>query len=59
VEIPTEIASEDAGPIMCAGQTVFVPMLRNGIKSSHHVGIVGIGGLGHLPISLQLLGTVK
>lgn len=35
---------------MCAGQTVYVPMLRHGVKSSDRVGIVGIGGLGHLAI---------
>ena len=50
MKIPLEIKSEDAAPFMCAGQTVFVPMLRNRIKPSDHVGIVGIGGLGHLAI---------
>lgn len=35
---------------MCAGQTVFVPMMRYGMKSGDQAGIVGIGGLGHLAI---------
>ncbi|KAK4066291.1 uncharacterized protein Triagg1_8123 [Trichoderma aggressivum f. europaeum] len=48
--IPDEIPSVNAGPFMCAGQTVFVPFLRQGIKPSDCVGIVGIGGLGHLAI---------
>lgn len=50
VKIPDELASEHAGPFMCAGQTVFVPLLRHGIKSGDTVGVVGIGGLGHLAI---------
>jgi D-arabinose 1-dehydrogenase-like Zn-dependent alcohol dehydrogenase len=50
VKIPDEISSADAGPFMCAGQTVFIPLLRNGISPTSRVGIVGIGGLGHLAI---------
>lgn len=50
VKLPDEIASEHAGPFMCAGQTVFVPLLRNGVKADQRIGIVGIGGLGHLAI---------
>ncbi|PON23364.1 hypothetical protein TGAM01_v207891 [Trichoderma gamsii] len=48
--LPDEILSAHAGPFMCAGQTVFIPFLRQGIKPSDCVGIVGIGGLGHLAI---------
>jgi D-arabinose 1-dehydrogenase-like Zn-dependent alcohol dehydrogenase len=48
--IPDDISSVHAGPFMCAGQTVFIPFLRQGIKPSDRVGIVGIGGLGHLAI---------
>ncbi|RFU78324.1 hypothetical protein TARUN_3846 [Trichoderma arundinaceum] len=50
VLIPDEISSVDAGPFMCAGQTVFIPLLRQSVKPSDCVGIVGIGGLGHLAI---------
>ena len=35
---------------MCAGQTVFVPLLRNNVKKGDRVGVIGIGGLGHLAI---------
>lgn len=50
VKLPDEIPSVEAGPFMCAGQTVFVPLFRNGVKPTDRVGIVGIGGLGHLAI---------
>jgi D-arabinose 1-dehydrogenase-like Zn-dependent alcohol dehydrogenase len=48
--IPDNISSAHAAPFLCAGLTVFTPMVRYGIKPKHHVGIVGIGGLGHLAI---------
>ena len=37
---------------MCAGQTVFVPFLRDAISPTEAVGIIGIGGLGHLAIEV-------
>ncbi len=39
-----------AGPLMCGGITVFAPLVLNDIKPTDRVGIVGIGGLGHLAI---------
>lgn len=35
---------------MCAGQTVFLPLARTEVRSWDTVGIVGVGGLGHLAI---------
>lgn len=35
---------------MCAGQTVFLPLARTDVRPWHTVGVVGIGGLGHLAI---------
>lgn len=48
--IPDAIASEHAGPLLCAGTTVFAPLLRNGVKPTDRVAVVGIGGLGHLAL---------
>ena len=48
--IPDQIDSDYAAPFLCAGQTVFTPMLRYGIKPTDRVGVIGIGGLGHLAI---------
>jgi uncharacterized zinc-type alcohol dehydrogenase-like protein len=48
--IPDAIESAHAGPMLCAGVTVFAPFLRHGVQPIDHVGIVGIGGLGHLAI---------
>ena len=41
---------EDAAPMMCAGITVFAPMVRHGLRPTDRVGVLGIGALGHLAI---------
>ncbi|KAH6723608.1 chaperonin 10-like protein [Leptodontidium sp. MPI-SDFR-AT-0119] len=48
--IPDSMASDVAAPLMCAGITVFSPLTRYGLKSTDVVGVVGIGGLGHLAL---------
>jgi D-arabinose 1-dehydrogenase-like Zn-dependent alcohol dehydrogenase len=48
--IPDAISNEDAGPFMCAGDTVFVPLYRGNVKPTDRIGVVGIGGLGHLAV---------
>lgn len=49
-KVPDGIASEDAGPLMCGGATVWDPLFSNGARAGDRIGIVGIGGLGHLAI---------
>jgi alcohol/geraniol dehydrogenase (NADP+) len=51
--IPDTIPSELAAPLMCAGSTVFAPLIRHGVRPVDRVAVVGIGGLGHL--ALQFL----
>ncbi|KAJ1667938.1 hypothetical protein EV178_000872 [Coemansia sp. RSA 1646] len=50
IKIPAGLDPVYAPPLMCAGVTVFAPMLRKGVKKGDRVGVVGIGGLGHLAI---------
>ncbi|EIW83961.1 GroES-like protein [Coniophora puteana RWD-64-598 SS2] len=47
--IPDSLDSAAAAPLMCAGGTVFNALL-NRVKCTDRVGVVGIGGLGHLAI---------
>ncbi|MEA5360783.1 NAD(P)-dependent alcohol dehydrogenase [Amycolatopsis sp., V23-08] len=51
--IPDAIPSEQAAPMMCAGVTVFAPLIRHGVRPVDRAAVVGIGGLGHL--ALQFL----
>jgi D-arabinose 1-dehydrogenase-like Zn-dependent alcohol dehydrogenase len=48
--LPEGLSSEDAAPLMCGGITVFAPLVQYGAKPSDVVGIVGLGGLGHLAV---------
>ncbi|VUC22922.1 unnamed protein product [Clonostachys rosea] len=48
--IPEEISSKDAGPLMCAGASVWGPLYSTGLRAGDRVGILGVGGLGHLAI---------
>ncbi|KAF3914972.1 hypothetical protein ABW20_dc0110530 [Dactylellina cionopaga] len=48
--IPEKLASADVAPMLCAGITVYSPLVRNGAGPGKKVGVVGIGGLGHFGI---------
>jgi len=48
IEIPEELSSETAAPMMCAGITTYNPVKMGGAGPGKKVAIVGIGGLGHL-----------
>lgn len=50
VPIPEALSSEGAAPLLCGGITVYNPLRNHGVNPSSRVGIVGIGGLGHLAI---------
>ncbi|KAL4878281.1 chaperonin 10-like protein [Aspergillus karnatakaensis] len=46
--IPEKLSSEAAAPLLCGGVTVYAPLRRFGAGPGKSVGIVGIGGLGHM-----------
>jgi uncharacterized zinc-type alcohol dehydrogenase-like protein len=50
IPIPDALSSEHAAPLLCAGITVYSPLRTHGVNPSSRVGIVGIGGLGHIAI---------
>jgi len=50
IPIPEALDSEHAAPLLCAGITVYNPLRNHGVNPSSRVGIVGIGGLGHIAI---------
>ena len=53
VALPQGLDSEKAGPLFCGGITVYNPMVQFDVKPTARVGVVGIGGLGHM--ALQFL----
>jgi uncharacterized zinc-type alcohol dehydrogenase-like protein len=50
VPIPDCLPSEQAAPLLCGGITVYNPLRTHGINPTSRVGIVGIGGLGHMAV---------
>ncbi len=53
VPLPNTLDQASAGPLFCAGATVFNPLVQFAVQPTDRVGVIGIGGLGHL--ALQFL----
>ena len=47
--LPEKLNFADAGPLLCGGVTVFAPLTRFA-RPTDRVGIIGIGGLGHMAV---------
>jgi uncharacterized zinc-type alcohol dehydrogenase-like protein len=50
LRIPKTLDPAAAAPLMCAGITTYSPLRHFGERSGHRVGIVGMGGLGHMGV---------
>jgi uncharacterized zinc-type alcohol dehydrogenase-like protein len=50
VPLPKGIDMAKAGPLLCGGITVFNPIILAGVKPTDKVGVIGIGGLGHMAL---------
>jgi uncharacterized zinc-type alcohol dehydrogenase-like protein len=50
IPIPEALSSEHVAPLLCGGITVYNPLRTHAINPTSRVGIVGIGGLGHIAI---------
>lgn len=48
IPVPAVLESENVAPLLCGGITVYNPLRNHGVRPSSRVGIVGIGGLGHM-----------
>jgi len=49
IPLPEKLNVAEAGPLLCRGVTVFAPLAMYG-KPTDRVGIIGIGGLGHMAV---------
>ncbi|WP_424101890.1 NADPH-dependent aldehyde reductase Ahr [Moorena producens] len=50
VPLPETLNAASAGPLFCAGITVFNPIVQFDIAPTSRVGVIGIGGLGHIAL---------
>lgn len=48
--IPPGVDVATAGPLLCGGITVFNPLVQHNVRPTDRVGVIGIGGLGHLAL---------
>lgn len=50
IPIPDGLDPREVGPLLCGGITVFNPMVQYDLSPNASVGVIGIGGLGHLAL---------
>lgn len=48
--LPDALDLAKVGPLLCGGVTVFSPFLEHAISPTSRVGVIGIGGLGHMAL---------
>ncbi|QDU59273.1 Aldehyde reductase Ahr [Planctomycetes bacterium Pan216] len=48
IKIPDGLDAHETGPLLCGGIAVFNPMVQVGLTPTDSVGVIGIGGLGHM-----------
>src|SRR5512136_1768094 len=50
LRVPSNLTLAGAAPLLCAGITTYSPMRRWGVTKGKKVGVVGLGGLGHMGV---------
>ncbi|KAA2216715.1 NAD(P)-dependent alcohol dehydrogenase [Maribacter flavus] len=50
LRIPENLDAKAAAPLLCAGITTYSPLAHWGVKKGDKVGVIGLGGLGHMGI---------
>jgi len=50
VSVPGRLEPAQAAPLLCAGITTYSPLRHYGVRPGHRVGVIGMGGLGHMGI---------
>ncbi|BAN48715.1 NAD(P)-dependent alcohol dehydrogenase [Metapseudomonas resinovorans] len=52
LRMPEALDPRFAGPLLCAGITVWTPLREHGVKAGTRLAVVGLGGLGHMAVKL-------
>lgn len=52
LRVPEALSSPGAAPLLCAGITTYSPLRKYGVGPGTRVGVVGLGGLGHIGVKL-------
>lgn len=54
IRIPPGMELQSTAPILCAGITTFSPIRHWNVKPGQRVGVIGLGGLGHMAVKLAV-----
>jgi len=54
LRIPSNLPLEGVAPLLCAGITTYSPLRYAKVGKGHKVGVVGLGGLGHMAVKLAV-----
>lgn len=54
LKIPGNLDLKRVAPLLCAGITTYSPLRQWNVKSGDKVGVVGLGGLGHMAVKLAV-----
>ncbi len=52
LKIPKGLPLEGVAPLLSAGITTYSPLRQYNVREGQHVGVVGLGGLGHMAVKL-------
>lgn len=52
LRMPEGIDLKSAAPLLCAGITTYSPLKHYGVKAGDKIGVIGMGGLGHMGVKL-------
>jgi alcohol dehydrogenase (NADP+) len=52
LKVPASLALEGVAPLLCAGITTYSPLRHSNVRKGHKVGVLGLGGLGHMAVKI-------
>ena len=52
LSIPDNLPLDAAAPLLCAGITLYSPLVHWGARAGKRVGVIGLGGLGHMGVKI-------
>lgn len=50
LKVSDKLSLEGVAPLLCAGITTYSPLRHVGVGKGHRVGVLGLGGLGHMAV---------
>lgn len=59
LHIPENLNQAAAAPLLCAGVTCYSPFMHYGLKAGMSLGVIGLGGLGHMAVKIAAAMGVK